>query len=142
MPKKLGSNTFAPKSSRKPWRVTQDPCCSWLRSVSVPTGDCRYPPRAAITRGPNDPATPAAAAAPARLSSYHPDASRFPRLISPAIARPAPTSTSGMMPVSRMIESPTIVTVNSRPTSTGTYHRGRARSISSQMTSRDTAVPV
>ena len=46
------------------------------------------------------------------------------------------------MPVSRMIESPTIVTVNSRPTSTGTYQRGLARSISSQMTSRGTAVPV
>ena len=46
------------------------------------------------------------------------------------------------MPVSSTIESATIVKVNSRHTSTGTYQRGRARSMRSQVTSRGTAVPM
>jgi hypothetical protein len=57
-------------------------------------------------------------------------------------ARPVPMSTSGATPVSRMIESPAMIRVNIRHTSTGTYQRGRALSISSQITSSGTAVPV
>ena len=45
-------------------QLATDPC-------RLSTGDCWYPPRAVISRGANCPATPAAAAAPARLSSYH-----------------------------------------------------------------------
>jgi hypothetical protein len=50
--------------------------------------------------------------------------------------------TSGATPVRRMTGSPTMARVNIRHTSTGTYQRGRARSISSQITSSGTAVPV
>ncbi len=46
------------------------------------------------------------------------------------------------MPVSKMTESATIVQPNARPASTGTNQRGRDRSISSQITSSGTAVPV
>ena len=30
-PKKLVLKTFAPNSSRKAWKVTHAPCCSWLQ---------------------------------------------------------------------------------------------------------------
>ena len=142
VPEKLILKTFAPNSSRKAWNVTHAPCCSWLRSVSAFTGDCWYPPRAAISRGANCPAMPAAAAAPARASSYRQAAFRFPRLISPCTTRSTQASASGTMQVSNTIESPTIITASARPTSTGTYQRFGARSISSQIASSGTAVPV
>jgi hypothetical protein len=47
-----------------------------------------------------------------------------------------------MTPVTSTIESAAITQVNSSPTRTGTGHRGLSRSISSQISSNGTAVPV
>ncbi len=101
-----------------------------------------------MTRGATEPRPPATAAAPARDSSYHRDADRSPRLISPGQARIRHTSTSGAMQVISTIESAIMVQVSTRKTTRGTNHRaafqrpGVMRSITSQVTRTGTAVPV
>ncbi len=101
-----------------------------------------------MTRGAAQPSPAATAAAPARDSSYHRDAGRSPRLISPGQERMRTTRTSGAMQVSSTIESPIMVQVIRTKTASGTSHRaafqrsGVTRSITSQVTSTGTAVPV
>jgi hypothetical protein len=148
----LASNTFAPKSSSTPWSVTQ----AWWRSpataVSVSTGPCRYPPSAAMIRGAAEPRPPAAAAAPAKDSSYQRCVSRAlllaARRTRTGKARTAHTSTSGTMQVISTIESAIMVQVSTMKTTSGTAHRaafqrsGVTLSMTSHVTSTGTAVPV